>query len=266
MKRASFLAVAFTLTAALSGCVIHHGGFDPVTGCRSGCSIEAIPGGPLDPCFYYCILKCPALPWNWGQFLCCDCCEPCGGCGWGCGGGCGFGPGCGPGCAPGLGPAYPPLLSTGCCDTGCCGGGFAGGGFDGGTCGCSGGTCGGGGCCGGGFGGAPFDGGMASPYQSAPVGDGFAPAIQGGPGDPMGPMVQPGLAPMTPPMNVPMRQQAPPPMPQTDAAPATLMSPTSFISPTSYTMPAFNATGRVMSQPMTAPQMMPQNVYARPIR
>lgn len=253
MKRISLLGAVLVLASTMTGCVIHPTHIDPLTGCRQGCSIEAIPDGPLDCCFYVKILKCPLFPWNWGQWLCCEngLCDV---------------PPCGPG-GCGLGPAYPPLLTGDpCCGDagGCCSAGGFGmpyGGMDYPVAPMTG--LGGGSCCsapGGipaGMHGGMHDGmhgGMPTPTFSDPV------------VPPMAPMAQP-------PMPMPGALE-PMPNPQTYMPPASLMAPTSmaspipyvepmsYVSPTGYTNPAML---RTASPYVSAPRMLPA-MQARPIQ
>lgn len=272
MKRISGIAVAALLAASLTGCVIHPMGVDPLTGCRTGCSIEAVPGGPLDACCWLNALRCPVLPWNWGQFLHCGSCEP--GAGHGCRTGCGFGGGHlgGPLVDGGFAGAYPPMLTGDCCEGGMPG--FVAGGPSCGADGCS--------SCGVGPGPVPY--GVGMPYPAGvgtPVYTGFGPdgvpteqaphptetlvpvRPHSAPADPMhapmhAPMPMPGALPG--PMSMPM--PTPAAAPSADGQPATLMSPTSYyVSPTSYVTPMGYTTPaglRTRSPYVAQPAMLPQ--------
>ena len=258
MKRISLLGAVLVLATTMTGCVIHPTHIDPLTGCRQGCSIEAIPDGPLDCCFYVHILKCPLFPWNWGQWLCCGdgICDV---------------PPCGPGF--GCGPAYPPLLTGDPC------------------CGDAGGCCSidnyapMGGCCSAGGYGMPY-GGMEYPVApmtglgggsccSAPVG--MPPAMPMQMPMPTPTFSDPVVPPMAPGAEPPMPMPGaldPMPNPQTYLPPASLMPPTSmaspipyvepmsYVSPTGYTHPAMP---RTASPCVSAPRMLPA-MQARPIQ
>jgi hypothetical protein len=245
MKRISLLGAVLVLASTMTGCVIHPTHIDPLTGCRQGCSIEAIPDGPLDCCFYVKILKCPLFPWNWGQWLCCEngLCDV---------------PPCGPG-GCGLGPAYPPLLTGDPC------------------CGDAGGCCSinnyapTGGCCSTGGYGMPY-GGMEYPVApmtglggggsccSAP--GGMAPAM---PTPTFSDPVVPPMAPMAqPPMPMPGALE-PTPNPQTYyMPPASLMPPTSMASPIPYVEPMSYVSPTGYTNP-AMPRMLPA-MQARPIQ
>lgn len=290
MKRISTLAAAFLAAAMLSGCVVHPRGIDPLTGCRTGCSVEAVPGGPLDCCFWINALRCPVLPWNWGQILNCSSCEPYG-CGFrsGCGigrRGCGMYGGFGPApiagmpggyVDPGFGYDYPPMLTGGdCCDSGIAAAPMMPGipSFPGmpmhSAGGCESGNC-----------GVPAMSGV--PYES--IEGHLMPEPSGIPGpsrtfvspaDPMlapnpmpgalpGPMPNPALpmAPMAP--MSPMTPMAPAPAPESSLPPATLMAPTTYVTPSSYMVPANVPTmrPRTSSPYVAAPQrfVAPANTY-----
>ncbi len=278
MKRISLLSAVLALTLATTGCVIDPKGVDPLTGCRTGCSVEAVPGGPLDCCFWLNALQCPILPWNWGQFLHCNHCDipPCGKPGFGCGIHGGHGPvGFPVGGYPGpymdgawMGDsAYPPMMTgPGCCDTGVMPGMPM---MPGGA--CADGSC-----------GVPPMGmpGMMGVQGHVPhmahefAADGIPTQVAPLPANghnhgqptPVMPMTTPMTSPMPMPMPMPMApMSAPAPNPdpslnpQTSLPPASLMAPTSyqtgpFIQQMGYQMPALP---RTASPYVTQPRAFP---------